>query len=213
MNYDMKYLIDRYCKGLGVEIGPGESPYSKLQTVYVDKFCKSKGIDIVSADADNLPFNDDHFDFAISSHCLEHCPDTLKVLEEWMRVVRDNGVIFLVLPHGERTFDKGRELTALGHHIEDWRKKVNETDETHWEEFAKFSVPNYPHEWITEATKGDGSLKFDWIVENGHLHYHVWTQNEIVDILKYLGCFITVCIEELIERTDSFVVVARIKKY
>lgn len=213
MNTDMNYLVNRYCCGKGLEVGPGGAPYSQLpDTVYVDKFYQSNDDRFVSANADDLPFENNRFNFVISSHCLEHCPNTLKALQEWIRVVSHGGILFLVLPHGERTFDKGRQLTSLEHHIEDWRREVGKEDSTHWEEFAEHSIPGYPHAWIDKARKQDGSWDFEWIVENGHLHYHVWTQNEIIDVLKYLGCFILVCLEELIERTDSFVVIARIKK-
>lgn len=213
LNMDtMKYLIDRYCKGKGLEIGPGSAPYCELEdTVYVDKFYNDDRF--LSVDASSgLPFDNNKFDFVVSSHCLEHCPNTLKTLMEWIRVTSDKGILVLVLPHGERTFDKGRNLTTLLHHIEDWRAEVGENDSTHWDEFEKYSIPNYPHAWKNDARQSDGSFDFEWIIAKGHLHYHVWTQNEIIDVLKYLGCKILVCIEELTEREDSFVVIARIKK-
>lgn len=210
-----RYLINRYCRGKGLEIGPGTVPYSRsLETVYVDKFLTHRvsARKYVTADASSLPFKDNSFSFVISSHCLEHCPNTLKVLEEWKRVILPNGVIFLILPHGERTFDRGRQLTTLEHHVEDQTKGVDESDSTHWEEFAEYSIPQYDHGWTNQARNEDGSWNFEWIAASGNLHYHVWTQNGIIGVLKHLGCRILVCLEELIGRTDSFVVVACIEK-
>jgi hypothetical protein len=43
-----------------------------------------------------------------------------------------------------------------------------------------------------------------WIAENGHMHYHVWIQNETVEILKFLGLNVLVVLEQLLEREDSF---------
>ena len=211
--YDCESLIDRYCSGKGIEIGPGAAPYSKLPaTVYVDKHFAHHGHKYVEAGADDLPFDNDTFDFVLSSHCLEHCPNTIKVLMEWIRVIVPEGILFLVLPHGERTFDQGREFTTLEHHIEDWQNEVDETDTAHWEDFARHSIPGYPHAWIDQGRKQDGSWDFEWIVANGHMHYHVWTQNEIVAVLLYLGCNILVCLEELEERKDSFMVIGRAGK-
>lgn len=211
---DLDHLVVCYCTGLGLEIGPGEKPYSKdPKTVYVDRF--EVGERIINADADDMPLDSNRFDFVISSHCLEHCHDTIKALKEWIRVGKNDGILFLVLPHKERTFDEGRDVTTLDHHIEDWKKEVGEKDAQHFEDFAKHSISDewlHAHNWIDEARHPDGSWNFKWIVDNGNMHYHAWTQNEIIDLLKYLGCVILGCIERLRERRDSFAVIARIKK-
>ena len=200
------HLIKHYCRGRGVEIGPGSAPYSRQpQTILIDKF-PSIGVDIVG-DIASIPLKDNSVDFIVSAHCLEHCPDALKVLEECKRVIRSGGIIFLILPHGERTFDRGRRLTTLEHHLEDQSKRVDEEDSTHWEEFANYSIPQYNHRWTDQARNKDGSWNFEWIAAHGHLHYHIWTQNEMIDILKHIGCHILVVLEELTERTDSFLVV------
>lgn len=113
-----------YCRGSGIEIGPGSRPYGHPgNTVFLDKYPASgSGLlrpDIIG-DAAHLPCASKTFDFLISSHCLEHCPNTLKVLWEWKRVLVPRGILVLILPHGERTFDRGRPLTRLEHHLRDF---------------------------------------------------------------------------------------------
>jgi SAM-dependent methyltransferase len=182
--------------------------------MYLDKFqpkVKGRRLTLIS-EAWQIPVREDAYDFLVSSHTLEHCPDTLRTLYEWKRVLRHEGVLFLVLPHGERTFDKGRQLTTLSHHIEDWEKQVGYDDSTHWMEFEKYSIPQYEHHWLSEARQGDGSIDFEYVVRNGHMHYHVWTQMEIVDVLKYIGCKIMVVDEELQGRRDSFLVIGSVGK-
>jgi SAM-dependent methyltransferase len=200
-------ILGQYCHGRGIEIGPGDNPYCDHQnTIFVDKF-QNGNIDVVS-EADNLPFEDDSFDYLLSSHCLEHLPDTLKALHEWKRVVKKDGTIFLILPHCERTFDKGREKTTLKHHIDNYKNRTGYDDRTHWNEFLMYSIPQYPHKWIGEAPKTeDGIPDFRWIVKKGHLHYHVWTLTEMVEILEYLNLGILFSIDEVPERKDSFLVV------
>lgn len=60
-------LIDRYCKGYGIEIGPGSLPYGGRETtVYFDKYDyyvkKDFKLDIVS-DAASIPRPDASFDY------------------------------------------------------------------------------------------------------------------------------------------------------
>jgi SAM-dependent methyltransferase len=45
------------------------------------------------------------YDFLLSSHTLEHTANPILALREWLRVLKDNGVVVLVLPHKEGTFD------------------------------------------------------------------------------------------------------------
>ena len=211
-----RYFLKRYCRGQGLEIGPGKAPYSlRDQTIYLDRFKIQAGgrinVDVL-ADAGQVPFRDSCFDYLISAHCLEHCADTLLVLTNWVRVVRPGGTLFLILPHGERTFDRGRALTNLDHHLEDRERAVGPLDPEAWAGFERYSIPQHDHAWLDEARKPDGSWDFDWIVRNGHLHYHVWTQHEMAEILGHVGCRLLVALEELPERPDSFLCIARVEK-
>jgi SAM-dependent methyltransferase len=73
-------------------------------------FQRQRGIDYVSADLDSpvammqadatdLPFEDESFDFAISVHVLEHIPEDRKALSEFFRVLRPGGeAVFQVPP-------------------------------------------------------------------------------------------------------------------
>lgn len=207
-------LVSRYCKGKGIEVGPGSAPYGKRSnTIYLDKYeyyqSKFLKLDIV-ADAATIPRPDDTFDFLISSHCLEHHPDALKVLIEWKRVVKPGGIFFLVLPHGSRTFDRGRKLTGLKHHIEDYQHKVTDDDHTHRKDFGDFSIQQLDHQWLKDATHSDGSYDFEYIVSQGHMHFHIWTQNEMIDVLRYIGLEVLLVIDELPDRRDSFLIISRL---
>ncbi len=71
------------------------------------------------------------------------------------------------------------------------------------------SIPQYDHLWIEKARKPDGSWDFPWIVRNGHLHYHVWTEIEMAGILEHLGGKVLLSVDEMPDRPDSFMVVAR----
>lgn len=121
-------LAHKYLDGLrGIEIGGSFHNAFGLNTLNVDytdsvetKFKEkekdmngtSLKVDIV-AWGDDLPFKDNTVDFVINAHVLEHFWDPIKALNEWMRVIKPGGYIFMIIPHKERTFDKDRPRTTL----------------------------------------------------------------------------------------------------
>jgi SAM-dependent methyltransferase len=146
-------LANKYLKGLrGIEIGGAAHNQFFLNTLNVNfteqTTCFTRGeienagdilkVDIV-ANGDDLPFKDNTVDFVINSHVLEHFWDPIKTLKEWLRVVKPNGYVFLIIPHKERTFDKDRTRTPLQELI-DRHNGIGVDPGTH----AHFSV------WVTE---------------------------------------------------------------
>ena len=211
-------LAQKYCRGRGIEIGPGPEPYCDPRTtMLLDRFPNYRDggkarIDVV-AEAFELPTPDHSADYLFSAHCLEHVPDTLKALREWKRVVKPGGILFLILPHGRRTFDRGRALSTLDHHIADSQNNVAFDDAAHWKEFEQVALSQGEHFWLRDprCRKPDGTFDVRWISERGYIHYHVWTQNEFIDLVKYIGCDVLVVLEEVPDRPDSFLVIARIR--
>ena len=92
---------------------------------------------------DDLPFRDGSLDFVLSSHVLEHMPDTIRCLREWSRVVVDGGIVFMIVPHRERTFDVTRPRTELLHHYADYALGMDIGTN------PLVSTSHY-HVWITE---------------------------------------------------------------
>lgn len=212
-----KEIVARHCLGNGIEIGPGHKPYGpRERTKYLDKHTSNKdGMpdpDYV-ADASAIPVEDGVFDFLISSHCLEHVPNTLRTLTEWLRVVRAGGTLLLILPHGDRTFDRFRQKTSLSHHIEDFKRLGDAaSDPSHFEEMKAgwMQEPDFEQQKIAyEKEWGAPVWDFEFRMRNDALHYHVWTQTEMVDVLRHLRLEILVVIDRLEERQDSFLIVAR----
>lgn len=141
-------LAQRYLAGLkGIEIGGAAHNPFELDTINVDvtrsedtafKRLESREagwalpVDVV-APGDRLPFADKSYDFVLASHVIEHFQDPIGALIEWDRVARD--FIFLVIPHPDRTFDRGRALTSVPELIDRHRRLAgraeSEPDERH----------------------------------------------------------------------------------
>jgi SAM-dependent methyltransferase len=113
----------------------------------------------------------DAYDFLLSSHVLEHISNPIKALREWLRILKPGGLLVLVLPHKERTFDHRRPITPLSHLLEDDANDVTEADLTHLDEIlALHDLKMDPKAGTPEAFR-QRSLKN---LENRCLHHHVF---------------------------------------
>uniref|UniRef100_A0AC34FNB1 Methyltransferase type 11 domain-containing protein n=1 Tax=Panagrolaimus sp. ES5 TaxID=591445 RepID=A0AC34FNB1_9BILA len=92
-----------YTNDTGTGYKRSEIRYSKGGYLHVD----------VVASGDKLLFKNETYDFVISSHAIEHFYDPIKTIEEWFRVIKPNGYIFMIIPHKERTFDRLKNRTTL----------------------------------------------------------------------------------------------------
>jgi SAM-dependent methyltransferase len=216
LKYDelIPVMVGRYCVGNGIEVGAGRNPYCpKDRTTFLDRNTGNRDAtedaDII-ADAWSIPRPDESFDFLLSSHVLEHMPNTIQTLNEWIRVLRPGGHMVTILPHAERTIDRFRAVTPLEHHIEDFERGVDDADRSHLEEMRAGweKLPIDPSEPTFEEQWGADRWDWDFRMKHGVLHYHVWTQNEIVRLFQHLGLRIRFVAETVPERPDSFAVVA-----
>lgn len=71
------------------------------------------------------------YDVVLSSHTIEHTANPLKALKEWWRVLADDGLLVLIVPHKDGTFDHRRPVTSLNHLIADFIAGTGEDDTTH----------------------------------------------------------------------------------
>jgi SAM-dependent methyltransferase len=150
---DSKFVTS-YLKGLkGIEIGASAHNRYFLDAINVDRFASmdtpykqderrlvlhTAKVDVV-AQGDELPFAEDSYDFVFSSHVIEHFPDPIRALYEWMRVARRYVVV--VAPHRDRTFDADRELTSSDELLERHAEGLVSDEETptHWSVWTRES--------------------------------------------------------------------------
>lgn len=84
--------FEKYLTGDGIDIGAGRDAL-KVESGQVTSWDINKG------DAQVLDgVLNDSFDFAYSSHCLEHMRDVGEALTNWARVVKPGGYLYIVVP-------------------------------------------------------------------------------------------------------------------
>lgn len=91
-------IAKQFCHGVGIDIGAGEWPFLGACPHDIKN----------SNDAEDLPINryskDGLWDFAFSSHCLEHLVNPVAAIEHWKTRLRSGGVVFLYLPHPSQRY-------------------------------------------------------------------------------------------------------------
>jgi ubiquinone/menaquinone biosynthesis C-methylase UbiE len=59
---------------------------------------KLKNLKLVECKAEELPFKTESVDYITANAILEHIPDEMAAVEEWKRVLKKNGKMFIVVP-------------------------------------------------------------------------------------------------------------------
>jgi SAM-dependent methyltransferase len=136
------------------------------------------------AEAGNLGFAPDNtYDFLLSSHCIEHLANPLQGLREWMRVLKSSGVLVLVIPHKDKTFDARRSVTALEHLIQDDLAQQLETDMTHFDEvLMTHSLGEHPSDLEMEALRQRMLANHT----NRCMHHHVFDVQAAIEMINYM---------------------------
>lgn len=200
ISFDERRQAARFLRGSGIEIGgsylpiPVDTRCCRVQ--YVDKMSASEiaalfpevqGYSIVETDVicdvqrkGLSPFGDETLDFVIASHLIEHLPNPLGFIKDCYRVLRQDGILYLVVPEKNFTFDRSRAVTPLAHLVDDMKRDAHEVDEGHLEDWLRHirgtSVPDDPAE---------KQRVFRWELERS-IHVHVWTWEGMVEFLRHL---------------------------
>lgn len=190
-----EFVASRYLRGEGIEIGALHQPlaipmFAKVK--YLDKWSADVlrkqypefESDIVDVDIlddgerlDNV--EDSSQNFVIANHFLEHSQNPIDTLSNILRVLKDGGTLFLAIPDKRYTFDEGRPITPIEHILRDYKEGPAWSKRQHFEEWVR--IVNKVHD------EDEAQSKISRLVEaDTHIHYHVWTQAEMLEMLLAL---------------------------
>lgn len=190
-----RLLAARYLKGEGMEIGAMHCPVAVppgVKVIYADYKSKEDSMrkhpeldptQMVDVDLimngetlDEIP--DGSLGFVIANHMLEHCEDFVRVLKNFYRVLKPEGVLFIALPDKRYTFDYRRPLTPYEHIVQDHRVGPLEKRYDHYVEFSTLVSETPVTELDSEST----------VMGLPHLdiHYHVWDQAGMIRLINDL---------------------------
>jgi predicted SAM-dependent methyltransferase len=182
-----------FIAGEGIEIGALHNPLivpESAKVKYVDRTTVSElrkqypelnqenlvNVDIIS-DGEKLEnINDDSQDFVIANHFLEHCQNPLIALKNILRVVKAGGIVYLAVPDKRYTFDIDRSVTKFEHLEKDYAGGPETSKKQHFEEWAEYV--NKVKDEKAKKNRVAELMDMDYSI-----HFHVWTQHEILDFL------------------------------
>jgi SAM-dependent methyltransferase len=209
-------LASSYLKGEGLEIGALHFPLKTPKDVivkYVDiagreenirRFPELDGARIVNTDyiengfeLATIPASSQ--DFIIANHVLEHADNPLRVLLNWGRVLKPEGIMLVTVPVASRCFDKGRRETTLEHFLEDYRLEAagatalfRERNREHFLDWLQVSEPNLAR------SRGDAGMKMDGSTlekrleemsgaEGVEIHFHTFSIESYKTLMEHFA--------------------------
>lgn len=131
-----------------------------------------------------LTVDDEAYDCVIASHCLEHIANPIKALREWRRVLQKGGLLLLILPHRDCTFDWRRPVTTLEHLRGDFEGETPETDLSHLDEVLAL------HDLSRDLAAGTPEQFKARCLKNAEfraIHHHVFVPQTVSQVVIEAG--------------------------
>jgi ubiquinone/menaquinone biosynthesis C-methylase UbiE len=121
----VRHKVIDWCEGFGCDIGFGGDKIKKENCLGIDytRPYANTGDDKVDIACDllkqKIPVADDYFDYVYSSHLIEDFEDTASILQEFVRIVKQEGKLILVFPDQARYEHFCKETNQLinSHHV------------------------------------------------------------------------------------------------
>lgn len=148
------------------------------------RYYNKTGIQYIAEGASLPEISANYYDFILSSNNLEHIANPLAALFEWKRIIKDKGLILLILPNKNSNFDHKRPYTNFNHILDDYESKVGEDDLTHLEEILnlhdlKRDPQARPYSYFKERCLHNSI--------NRCIHHHVFDETLIKKMISYCG--------------------------
>lgn len=141
---------------------------------------------VIINDAVNISLvQNEYYDFCFSSHSLEHIANPLKAISEWLRIIKKNGYIIIVVPEKSLCFDHKRKYTNLSTLITQYEKNVGEDDLSTLPDILR------NHDLNMDPPAGDLASFTIRSLDNFNnrcLHHYVYSDELLIEICKYFNC-------------------------
>jgi SAM-dependent methyltransferase len=141
---------------------------------------------VIINDAVNISLVDNEkYDFVFASHSLEHIANPLKAINEWLRVIKNDGYIIIIVPEKSVCFDHKRNYSNFSTLLSQYEKNVAEDDLS--------SLPEIllNHDLNMDKAAGDlGSFTKRSLdnINNRCLHHYVYNDELLMEICNFFKC-------------------------
>ena len=148
-------------------------------------FINKKGKTIINDSVNIVQVKNEEYDFCFSSHTLEHIANPLKAVNEWLRIIKQNGHIIIIVPEKSVCFDHKRSYSKFSTLLSQYEKNVGEDDLSTLPEILK------NHDLAMDPPAGDlGSFTKRSLdnFNNRCLHHYVYNDDLLIEICNYFNC-------------------------
>ena len=186
------------CRGTGIEVGSLHRRLPLMANVlYLDRqktsmlresYRADDRVDEIGqvqlvASGGRYPFIDDGaFDFVASSHVLEHTANPPRQIQEWLRVVRRGGIVYMIVPDKRYCFDRRRAVTTLTHFIAEFESDVAEIGIEHYRDYI---VNTNGEDGLTRDVSDEYIAKCHSM--QGSIHVHTFTPDSLRELLDFFA--------------------------
>jgi len=193
----MREYVAAQLKGIGLEVGAATSPFPVpigCKVLYGDRIPHEQLVaslypgqvefelvrsDLITDFGDFNGIADQSLDFIIGCHVIEHVFDPIGTLINAYRALRLGGMLVLVIPDRDRTFDRRRPLTELDHLLIDHEQPDPQRDYGHYEEFYRLAFKT-PSDQLRSKVEHQFRCR-------GDLHVHVWNYQTFMEMIAYVN--------------------------
>ncbi len=188
--------MSRYLSGTGLEIGalcqPLPLPTTVEQIYYTDhldnpalrthypEFDHVRFVELACvSDYGALPFVDNALDFIITNHTIEHAENVFRVIHEFQRVLKPNGILYMAVPDKRATFDLYREPVSFEHLADEYRNGASQNRQQHYGEWVRDGNKYFHPNTTLDEANVDYQIK-DLMTQNYSIHFHAWTAKDFL---------------------------------
>lgn len=216
---DREIIASLYIRGAGIEIGALHCPLKVpkgAKVTYVDRLTNEKlkkkysdvdpgsivPVQIIDEGESLSTIQDQSQDFVIANHFIEHCQNPMLALKNFLRVLKPNGILYLGIPDKRYSFDAKRPVTTLEHILRDYNEGPEWSRKSHIEEYLHLVAGQSAEEAERNAR---ASIHEDW-----GIHFHVWTQTEMLEFIHTAQkLFVSFDVELFLKRESEAIFVIR----
>lgn len=214
-----KTIARVFLRGEGIEIGALHNPLKvppAARVRYVDRLSVADlrreypelagkalvNVDILDDGERLASVADATQDFVIANHFIEHCEDPIGAVRNMLRVLKGGGVLYLAIPDKRFTFDKDRPVTPIDHLIRDFQEGPAWSRRQHFEEWTRLVNK------VTDEARIEREVE-DLMTKRVPIHFHVWTQAELLDLISRLRRMWAFDVELMFKRDNELIFILR----
>lgn len=152
----------------------------------VYRYGQSKNGTVIIEEATDLVQIPDHsYHFVFSAHTFEHIANPLKALYEWLRILKPNGYIILVVPEKTVSFDHKRPYSTFENVLRHYEQDIGEDDLSILPEVLELhDLSRDSEQWTFEQFKDHSLNNYTY----RSLHHFVYDPILLQQICDYIGC-------------------------